>query len=127
MKGELWVCPFRTCTEEQAQLCRVHLKGCIDATPDTRLAIAVAALKEIADYQCIKPPDETAKEALAQIEEDETLGGLRGELLLRCCIEICQEEATDNGTAQKIEARIRALKRDIRAVSNVTFKGASDE
>ena len=34
---------------------------------------------------------------------------LRGELLLRCCIEICQEEATDNGTAQKIEARIRAL------------------
>ena len=26
------------------------------------------------------------------------------------CIEICQEESTDNGTAQKIEARIRALK-----------------
>ena len=74
-----------------------------------RLAITVAALKEIADYQCIKPPDETAKEALAQIEE-ETLGGFRGEFLLRCCIEICQEEATDNGTAQKIEARIRALK-----------------
>ncbi len=38
--------------------------------PEQRLAIAVAALKEIADYQCIKPPDETAKEALAQIEED---------------------------------------------------------
>ena len=75
-----------------------------------RLAITVAALKEIADYQCIKPPDETAKEALAQILEDETLGGLRGELLLRRCIEICQEESTDNGTAQKIEARIRALK-----------------
>ena len=26
------------------------------------------------------------------------------------CAEICQEESTDNGTAQKIEARIRALK-----------------
>ena len=77
---------------------------------EQRLALAVAALKEIADYQCIKPPDETAKEALAQILEDETLGGLRGELLLRRCIEICQEESTDNGTAQKIEARIRALK-----------------
>jgi len=25
------------------------------------------------------------------------------------CAEICQEESTDNGTAQKIEARIRAL------------------
>ena len=36
---------------------------------EQRLAIAVDALKEIADYQCIKPPDETAKEALAQIEE----------------------------------------------------------
>ena len=35
---------------------------------EQRLSIAVAALKEIADYQCIKPPDETAKEALAQIE-----------------------------------------------------------
>ena len=89
---------------------------------EKRLAIAMAALKEIADYQCIKPPDETAKEALAQILEDETLGGFRGELLLRCCIEICQEESTDNGTAQKIEARIRALKRDVRTVSNVTFK-----
>ncbi|CAB4183499.1 hypothetical protein UFOVP1104_1 [uncultured Caudovirales phage] len=42
--------------------------------------------------------------------EDETLWKLRGELLLGCCIEICQEESTDNGTAQKIEARIRALK-----------------
>ena len=31
------------------------------------------------------------------------------DILLRCCIEICQEESTDNGTAQKIEARIRAL------------------
>ena len=44
-----------------------------------------------------------------EYSEDETLGELRGELLLRCCIEICQEESTDNGTAQKIEARIRAL------------------
>ena len=35
---------------------------------EQRLSIAVAALKEIADYQCIKPPDETASEALAQIE-----------------------------------------------------------
>ena len=35
---------------------------------EQRLSIAVDALKEIADYQCIKPPDETAKEALAQIE-----------------------------------------------------------
>ena len=62
------------------------------------------------------------KAAMDKYSEDETLGGLRGELLLRCCIEICQEESTDNGTAQKIEARIRALKRDVRAVSNVTFK-----
>ena len=67
------------------------------------------------------------KAAMDKYSEDETLGGLRGELLLRCCIEICQEESTDNGTAQKIEARIRALKRDVSAVSNVTFKGASDE
>ena len=59
------------------------------------------------------------KAALDRYSEDETLGELRGELLLRCCIEICQEEATDDGTAQKIEARIRALKRDVRAVSNV--------
>ena len=39
---------------------------------EQRLSIAVTALKEIADYQCIKPPDETAKEALAQIEKDKT-------------------------------------------------------
>lgn len=50
------------------------------------------------------------KAALDKYSEDETLGELRGELLLRCCIEICQEESTDNGTSQKIEARIRALK-----------------
>ena len=100
------------------ELCMVYV---LAHSLEQRLVIAVAALKEIADYQCIKPPDETAKEALAQIE-DETLGGFRGELLLRCCIEICQEESTDNGTAQKIEARIRALKRDVRAISNVTFK-----
>ena len=35
---------------------------------EQRLAIAVAALKEIADYQCIKPMDDTAREALARIE-----------------------------------------------------------
>ena len=49
------------------------------------------------------------KAAMDKYLEDEVLGKLRGELLLRCCIEICQEESTDNGTAQKIEARIRAL------------------
>ena len=68
MKGELWVCPFRTCTEEQAQLCRVHLKGCIDAIPDTKLAIAVAALKEIYEYEGLCIAGAIAKEALAQIE-----------------------------------------------------------
>ncbi|CAB4151248.1 hypothetical protein UFOVP938_39 [uncultured Caudovirales phage] len=50
------------------------------------------------------------KAAMDKYSEDETLWKLRGELLLGCCIEICQEESTDNGTAQKIEARIRALK-----------------
>ena len=30
---------------------------------------AVEALKKIADYQCIQPMDETAREALAEIEE----------------------------------------------------------
>ena len=49
------------------------------------------------------------KAAMDKYSENETLGGLRGELLLKRCIEICQEESTDNGTAQKIEARIRAL------------------
>ena len=49
------------------------------------------------------------KAAMDKYSEDEVLGKLRGVLLLKCCIEICQEEATDNGTAQKIEARIRAL------------------
>ena len=73
---------------------------------EQRLALAVAALKFYAKYA---GAGHVAQEALAQIEE-ETLGGFRGEFLLRCCIEICQEEATDNGTAQKIEARIRALK-----------------
>ena len=101
---------FGKCNEKSLldELCMVYE---LAQSLEKRLSIAVAALKEIADYQCIKPPDETAKEALAQILEDETLGELRGELLLRCCIEICQEESTDNGTAQKIEARIRALKR----------------
>ena len=63
------------------------------------------------------------KAAMDEYSEDETLGKLRGELLLRCCIEICQEESTDNGTAQKIEARIRALKRDVR----VKIKRVTDE
>ena len=62
------------------------------------------------------------KAAMDKYSEDETLGGFRGELLLRRCIEICQEEAKDDGTAQKIEARIRELKRGVRAVSKVTFK-----
>ena len=35
---------------------------------EQRLSIAMAALKEIADYQCIKPMDDTAREALAWIE-----------------------------------------------------------
>ena len=58
------------------------------------------------------------REEMNKYSEDETLGGFRGEVLLKRCIEICQEESTDNGTAQKIEARIRALKRDVRAVRN---------
>ena len=68
MKGELWVCPFRTCTEEQAQLCRVHLKGCIDAIPDTRLAIAVAALRKIEINDDCYESAPIAREALARIE-----------------------------------------------------------
>ena len=36
---------------------------------EQRLAHAVEALKKIADYQCIQPMDETAREALAEIEE----------------------------------------------------------
>ena len=36
---------------------------------EKRLAHAVEALKKIADYQCIQPMDETAREALAEIEE----------------------------------------------------------
>jgi hypothetical protein len=52
------------------------------------------------------------KAAMDRYSEDEALGNLRGELLLSCCIEICQEESTDNGTAQKIEARIRELKEE---------------
>ena len=79
MKGELWVCPFRTCTEEQAQLCRVHLKGCIDAIPDTRLAIAMAALQSISEYwryalkkmtDACEHNRNAAAEALARIKEE---------------------------------------------------------
>jgi hypothetical protein len=32
------------------------------------------------------------------------------ELILILCADICQQEATDNGTAQKIEARINAYR-----------------
>ena len=69
MTGELWVCPHNVCTEAQAQLCRVDKNGCIAATPDTKLAIAVAALKEIYEYEGLCIAGAIAKEALAQIEE----------------------------------------------------------
>ena len=68
MKGELWVCPHNVCTEAQAQLCRVDKNGCIDAIPDTRLAIAVAALRKIEINDDCYESAPIAKEALAQIE-----------------------------------------------------------
>ena len=74
-------------------------------------ADSVAALKFYAKYlKAVEAEKARLKAARDKYSEDETLGELRGELLLQCCIEICQEEATDDGTAQKIEARIRALK-----------------
>lgn len=47
------------------ELCMVYV---LAHSLEQRLVIAVAALKEIADYQCIKPMDDTAREALARIE-----------------------------------------------------------
>ena len=78
-----------------------------------RIAELEAQLKHAEGHAAeLEAENARLKAAMDKYSEDETLWNLRGELLLSCCIEICQEESTDNGTAQKIEARIRALKEE---------------
>jgi uncharacterized protein (DUF3084 family) len=84
-----------------------------ELTDKERIAELEAQLKHCEGHAAeLEAENVRLREAMDKYSEDETLWNLRGELLLSCCIEICQEESADNGTAQKIEARIRALKEE---------------
>jgi hypothetical protein len=71
--------------------------------------------KKIWDDFCAEKEDAHGKFLMKKFDElcDTALLGINSVATMEAyavCAEICQQEATDNGTAQKIEARIRALK-----------------